>query len=104
MRDRGNPTANHLDHVHVTTYGNAAKRGSMAAADWGADRAVSPVEHYTISARFGQVGSWARYHTGLDFGAAIGKPVRAVLVWLGLLLPTRFAASRARGFRTRLTR
>lgn len=24
MSDRGSPTANHMDHVHVTTYGNAA--------------------------------------------------------------------------------
>jgi hypothetical protein len=79
MRDRGNPTANHLDHVHVTTYGNAAKPDSIGSAYLGTGRAVSPVEHYTISARFGQVGSWARYHTGLDFGAPIGTPVRAAL-------------------------
>jgi hypothetical protein len=51
LRDRGNPTANHLDHVHVTTYGNAAKRDSIASADLGAGRAVSPVEHYRVSAR-----------------------------------------------------
>ena len=41
---------------------------------WARDRAVTPVEHYTLSARFGQVGSWARYHTGLDFAAPIGTP------------------------------
>jgi murein DD-endopeptidase MepM/ murein hydrolase activator NlpD len=32
---------------------------------------------YSIAARFGQVGSWARYHTGLDFAAPIGTPIHA---------------------------
>jgi murein DD-endopeptidase MepM/ murein hydrolase activator NlpD len=32
---------------------------------------------YSIAARFGQVGSWARYHTGLDFAAAVGTPLHA---------------------------
>ena len=77
MADRGNPTANHLDHVHVTTYGNAAKPVDSPVDLAG--QAVTPVEHYTISATFGQVGSWARYHTGLDFAAPIGTPVRAAL-------------------------
>ena len=78
MSDRGNPTANHYDHLHVSTYGDAAK---PVEPDTGASdvQAVMPVESYTISARFGQVGSWARYHTGLDFAAAIGTPVRTAL-------------------------
>ncbi|WP_188897512.1 M23 family metallopeptidase [Microlunatus endophyticus] len=42
-------------------------------------KAVTPVEQYTITATFGEVGSWARYHTGLDFAAPIGTPVRAAL-------------------------
>ena len=78
MSDRGNPTANHYDHLHVSTYGDAAK--PVEPDTGGSDvRAVMPVERYTITARFGQVGSWARYHTGLDFAAAIGTPVRAAL-------------------------
>jgi len=32
---------------------------------------------YSIAARFGQVGSWSRYHTGIDFSAAVGTPLRA---------------------------
>ena len=78
MADRGSPTANHMNHVHVTTYGNAAK--SMASvSDTAGASAVTPVDHYTISATFGEVGSWARYHTGLDFASPIGTPVRAAL-------------------------
>jgi murein DD-endopeptidase MepM/ murein hydrolase activator NlpD len=40
--------------------------------------AVSPVPGAVIGARFGQYGIWARYHTGLDFRAAYGTPIRAV--------------------------
>ncbi|QDP98588.1 M23 family metallopeptidase [Microlunatus elymi] len=76
MPDRGSPTANHMDHVHVTTYGDAA-RPTALTPDADAGTAVTPVEHYTLSATFGQVGSWARYHTGLDFAAPIGTEVRA---------------------------
>jgi len=32
---------------------------------------------YSIAARFGQVGAWARYHTGLDFSAPVGTPLHA---------------------------
>jgi murein DD-endopeptidase MepM/ murein hydrolase activator NlpD len=31
-----------------------------------------------IGAHFGQYGMWSRYHTGLDFRAAYGTPIRAV--------------------------
>jgi murein DD-endopeptidase MepM/ murein hydrolase activator NlpD len=40
--------------------------------------AVSPVPGAVIGASFGQYGMWARYHTGLDFRAAYGTPIRAV--------------------------
>ncbi|WP_375429765.1 M23 family metallopeptidase [uncultured Friedmanniella sp.] len=33
--------------------------------------------HYSIAARFGQVGMWARYHTGFDFSAPVGTPLHA---------------------------
>lgn len=41
---------------------------------------VSPVKSgtYTLSAYFGQTGSWANYHTGQDFAADTGTPVYAV--------------------------
>ena len=40
--------------------------------------AVSPVPGAVIGAHFGQYGVWSRYHTGLDFRAAYGTPIRAV--------------------------
>ena len=41
-------------------------------------RAYSPVPGAVIGAHFGQYGVWSRYHTGLDFRAAYGTPIRAV--------------------------
>ena len=39
---------------------------------------ASPVPGAVIGAHFGQYGMWSRYHTGLDFRAAYGTPIRAV--------------------------
>lgn len=36
-----------------------------------------PAASYRVAATFGQVGSWARYHTGFDFAAPIGTTLRA---------------------------
>jgi murein DD-endopeptidase MepM/ murein hydrolase activator NlpD len=41
-------------------------------------RAYAPVPGAVIGAAFGQTGIWSRYHTGLDFRAAYGTPIRAV--------------------------
>jgi murein DD-endopeptidase MepM/ murein hydrolase activator NlpD len=39
---------------------------------------VPPVPGAVVGAHFGQYGLWSRYHTGLDFRAAYGTPIRAV--------------------------
>ena len=39
---------------------------------------VSPVPGAVIGAHFGEYGSWSRYHTGIDFRAPYGTPIRAV--------------------------
>ncbi len=41
--------------------------------------AVAPVPGAVVGAHFGQYGLWSRYHTGLDFRAGYGTPIRAVL-------------------------
>ena len=39
-----------------------------------------PLASVSLTARFGQCSSlWARCHTGLDFSAGSGQPIRAVL-------------------------
>lgn len=44
----------------------------------GGGAGVSPVPGAVIGASFGQYGLWSRYHTGIDFRAAYGTPIRAV--------------------------
>jgi murein DD-endopeptidase MepM/ murein hydrolase activator NlpD len=56
----------------------AARRAKLAAENtrpqW-----VLPVEHYRLTAGFGDVsGLWSHTHTGQDFAAPSGTPVRAV--------------------------
>ena len=48
-----------------------------AAAVPSGGKTCLPAAHYSVAARFGQVGSWARYHTGFDFAAPIGTTLRA---------------------------
>ena len=57
-----------------------AGSGSTAPADAPAasnGKSCEPAAHYRIAATFGQVGAWARYHTGFDFAAPIGTTLRA---------------------------
>lgn len=39
-----------------------------------------PVDHYVLTARFGECGThWANCHTGLDFACPLGTPIHAVM-------------------------
>ena len=49
-----------------------------AQADGNNAKGCLPITRgYSIAARFGQVGMWARYHTGLDFSSPVGTPLHA---------------------------
>ncbi|MFT4166443.1 MAG: M23 family metallopeptidase [Microlunatus sp.] len=54
-----------------------AKKKAAAAEKKALGTPTLPVRSYTIVARFGDVGAWARYHTGLDFSAPIGTAIHA---------------------------
>ncbi len=77
------PSAAHLDHVHISFLG-AMGTGLPANPTIPVDSAgVSlPVDRgsFRITARYNQAGSaWSSgYHTGLDFAAAEGTPVRSI--------------------------
>jgi len=60
--------------------GSASDRssGNSSASGGGSSGGVSPVPGAVIGAHFGEYGSWSRYHTGLDFRASYGTPIRAV--------------------------
>lgn len=51
---------------------------SLATIGDSSGKSCLPVTRgYTVAARFGDVGSWARYHTGFDFSAPVGTPIHA---------------------------
>ena len=54
--------------------GSAGTGGGSPSSTGG----VAPVPGAVIGAAFGEYGSWSRYHTGIDFRAAYGTPIRAV--------------------------
>lgn len=60
--------------------GELAEAAEAEAKEITLNRWVLPVSGYSLSAEFGQAGSYwsSGYHTGLDFSASIGTPIRAV--------------------------
>lgn len=57
----------------------AAKAAAIAKAK-AAPKVVLPTTGYHLTARFNQAGGrWAHNHTGLDFAAPMGTPVRSVM-------------------------
>jgi len=68
-------TAAHRDHVHVSVFGDQAGTSAGVAGPF-----TRPVDRYVLTAQFGQCSShWARCHTGLDFAAPTGTPIRAIM-------------------------
>ncbi len=61
-----------------TTSGGTSDRGSNGSTSGSVNGGVSPVPGAVVGAHFGEYGSWSRYHTGLDFRAGYGTPIRAV--------------------------
>lgn len=69
------PSAAHLDHVHISVHGT---RGT-GTASIGSGAVVLPVDRYRLTSRFGDTGPrWKKAHTGLDFAAPTGTPIKAV--------------------------
>ena len=60
--------------------GNSGSGGGSTGGggSGGSAGGVAPVPGAVIGAGFGEYGSWSRYHTGIDFRAGHGTPIRAV--------------------------
>jgi murein DD-endopeptidase MepM/ murein hydrolase activator NlpD len=55
-----------------------AARRARLAAEKARPKWVIPILHYRLTAGFGEYGLWSHAHTGQDFAAPTGSPVRAV--------------------------
>lgn len=68
------PTSLHLDHVHISVYGDAAITPVAATGTW-----TNPLTGgYDTTSTFGDCGSlWAECHTGHDMATSVGVPVHA---------------------------
>lgn len=85
MEDRGSPTANHMDHVHVSLTGTGsttiagcsptATGGDIAASGWTAP-AAGPITS-PFGPRPGHIAGSGAFHTGLDIGAGCDAPIWA---------------------------
>jgi murein DD-endopeptidase MepM/ murein hydrolase activator NlpD len=59
--------------------GAGSSSGSSGGSGGGTSSSgVAPVPGAVIGTAFGEYGSWSRYHTGIDFRASHGTPIRAV--------------------------
>ena len=55
-----------------------AKQAEAQAAKIALNQWVLPVDGYHLTAGFGDYGLWSGYHTGLDFAADYGTPIKAM--------------------------
>lgn len=61
-----------------TTDSSLVAGGNSDVAVAAGGGSASPVPGAVVGAHFGQYGLWSRYHTGLDFRAGFGTPIKAV--------------------------
>lgn len=64
---------------HVQDEEAAKEKQAEAEAEAQANRSVAPMAPgtYQVGARWGAVGAWSRYHTGIDMTAPVGTPIYA---------------------------
>ncbi|WP_193614281.1 M23 family metallopeptidase [Nocardioides lijunqiniae] len=89
MGDRGSPTANHVDHVHINVKPGAGGIGDLGPAVFDPEACVDAVAGGAVvypvedGAKYDRknwrsTGSrWGSWHTGTDFSVACGTPVVA---------------------------
>ena len=66
------------DEAAASTADPRAGDSGSSGTSSGSSGGVAPVPGAVIGAHFGEYGSWSRYHTGIDFRAGHGTPIRAV--------------------------
>lgn len=86
MEDRGSPTQNHMDHVHLSLTGSgstqasgckdtAGRVGDVVQSGWAAP-AKGPITS-TYGPRVNPITGVSGFHSGIDIGAACDAPIYA---------------------------
>ncbi len=58
--------------------GELAAQAEIEAKEIALNAWVLPLDGYRLTATYGEYGLWATYHTGLDFAAPTGTPLKAM--------------------------
>ena len=75
---KSNEGGNSTDGSGTSSRGTSDRGSNGSSSSGSADGGIAPVPGAVVGAHFGEYGSWSRYHTGLDFRAGYGTPIRAV--------------------------
>lgn len=62
----------------TTALSDLTAKAQKEATEIALNKWVLPLDSYRLTATFGEYGLWSSYHTGLDFAAPPGTPIRAV--------------------------
>ena len=62
----------------TTALSDLTAKAQKEATEIALNKWVLPLDSYRLTATFGEYGLWSNYHTGLDFAAPPGTPIRAV--------------------------
>jgi murein DD-endopeptidase MepM/ murein hydrolase activator NlpD len=62
----------------TTALSDLTAKAQKEASEIALNKWVLPLDSYRLTATFGEYGLWSNYHTGLDFAAPPGTPIRAV--------------------------
>jgi hypothetical protein len=64
--------------IRVGALADLAAGAEKVAATYKLNLWQYPLDHVTLTARFGQYGLWSSYHTGLDFNGDTGDQIHAI--------------------------
>jgi murein DD-endopeptidase MepM/ murein hydrolase activator NlpD len=77
-QDKARVSRLRTDRAEALQAAQEAGRRARLAAEKARPKWVLPIQGYHLTAGFGEYGLWSHAHTGQDFAAPVGTPVRAL--------------------------
>jgi murein DD-endopeptidase MepM/ murein hydrolase activator NlpD len=77
-QDKSRVSRLRTDQFQALQAAQEAARRARLAVERALPSYILPIQHYTLTAGFGEYGLWSRAHTGQDFAAPVGTPVHAL--------------------------